>query len=201
MIFAVKDDFHDTIARLRQLAFSSGNSSENDTQRASSGVALSLASQPTIIKREESTEHDSMLTLFGERTKVPALYRWAVNYRHTALVALLLPELITWSGELLREADPDEDRESLFQGTIRYINVIESEETAQLLLDSCLGGPSRDERESEALLQSGRVWQELVIHRLLRRNKALKKNLKMAITQSTLQRLMDILALCENSWS
>ncbi len=174
IIFAVKDDFHTTISRLPQLASSDVDSLENDTQRASSVVALSLASQPTTSKREGSTEQDYMPTSLSEQAKVPALFRWAVNHGHTALVALLLSESVTWSGKLLREAEPDEDRKSLMQGTMRYINVIGSEETAQLLLETCLGGPSRDERESEALLHSARVGQELVIRRLLRRNEALR---------------------------
>ena len=176
-IFTVKDDFYETIVRLPQIASSSGYSFRNDTQRASSVVALSLASQPKIIKRESYRQDWALLwvsTLSREQAEAPDLFRWAVYHGHTALVALLLSESVTWSGKLLREANPDEDRGSLLQGTMRFIDSIGSEETAQLLLDSCLGGPSRDERESEALLKSAKAGLELVFGRLLRRNGDLK---------------------------
>lgn len=173
-IFAVKDDFYETLARLPQVASLNGYSLENVTQRASSVVALSLASQPTTSKRKQSTEQEYIPTSLSKQAKVPALFSWAVKHGHTALVALLLSESVTWSGKLLREADPDEDRTPLLQGTMRYINFIGSEETAQLLLDSCLGGPSRDELESEAQLESAKAGLELIIRLLLSRNEALK---------------------------
>ena len=131
-------------------------------------VAFSLASQPKSSKPDETNEQDYVSVYTS------TFFRWAVYHGHTALVALLLSEQVTWYGDLLRKADSDEDSVGLVRRTLKYINDCGNEETAQLLLDSVLKSVDRNEREFEALCESTQAGWEMVVRLLLRGTESLK---------------------------
>ena len=171
LIFAVKNNFHETFTQLSRTISSNGDHTNINTQRTPLVVAFSLASQPKGSKRDETNEQDYISaytsTFFG----------WAVYHGHTALVALLLSERVIWDGALFEKVDSDENRVGLLQRTLKYINK-GNEETAQLLLDSFLKMVDRNECEFEALCESAKAGLDMVVRLLLRGTESLKHRKK-----------------------
>ena len=170
LIFGVKDEFHETVARLLQMVSPSEIHPSNDIHGAPSVVAFSIASQPnSSAKRKELNEQDNV------PAATATFFAWAVFRGYTALVSLLLSEQVIGDVNLWRKPLPDEAYTHGSLGNhMEFIEHSGNEETARLLLETLFETLYRDERESEALFTSARAGYAMVVRLLLRRNETLK---------------------------
>lgn len=164
LIFGVKDEFHETVARLSQMVSPTGTHPSNSSHGAPSVVAFSLASQPKASEYleylEESIEQRNLSAITS------TFFGWAVYCGHTALVSLLFSERVIWYDDLWEELTNE--------AVMRFIYYCGNEATAQLVLESVLKVPYREKRNFITMLVTAQAKDEKGIGLLLRRSEALK---------------------------
>lgn len=147
LIFAIKNDFQETVARLWPGISFRKDYLGNGYRGSLSTVALSLASQPNNNDPREGFDKKSYVS-----TSISSLFEWAVESGHAALVASLLHEQVfPGSNNTTKYFIHDENKETSKQGSINNningtsisldtimaaINFCGSEEVAQLFLAS-----------------------------------------------------------------
>lgn len=152
LIFGVKNEFHETVARLSQMVSPTGTHPSNSSHGAPSVVAFSLASQlKASQQRKESIAQRNISAI--SRT----LYGWAVGRGHTALVSLLLSERVIWFDDRLKFFLIDGGFPEFLHTDLKYIYYSGNEAIARLVLENLLKVPYRDKRQISVHIVSAHI--------------------------------------------